>query len=100
MAGSFKSSRGPQLCTLCPANTYGPDSGASSLDQCRSCPESSFTGNPGATDLSTCSCDSRYYLTSLTAEMPCMRCPEGARCFNGSCAFTTEHGSCAEGDVV
>jgi hypothetical protein len=45
--GSFKSESAPVGCSLCPANTYGPEEGATALAQCLSCPDFASTEGEG-----------------------------------------------------
>eukprot|EP00961_Rhodomonas_salina_P165937 2235909-Rhodomonas_salina.1 len=85
--GSFKGSSGVQDCSLCPANTYGPDTGAVSISHCIACPRFATTDGKGHASSSACTCDARYFTNTLNINDPCTECPAGARCEDGNCAL-------------
>ena len=82
-------------CYPCPANTYRDLEGGTELGACTSCPAKSTTRNTvGNTDISNCTCDSFYYLqtvsnTAGTAPV-CADCPQGCVCgTDRSCSLGT-----------
>jgi hypothetical protein len=79
-------------CETCPKDTY---SSAGSV-ACLPCPIGSSTGgSTGNTNISACTCNTFLYSGSdASGKLLCQKCPAGARCPDGTCAFQDLPQSC------
>ncbi|MGB1597020.1 MAG: hypothetical protein ACPIOQ_29950, partial [Promethearchaeia archaeon] len=78
--GYYKSAVSTDPCEACPANTYNPDPGATSISFCKGCPVGADTSsNTARTSLDDCACQVRLYSTTSTP-FSCSTCPSGAVC--------------------
>jgi hypothetical protein len=92
------SKTGGALCEVCPENTYS-GIGASS---CTPCPDGSNSQQKvGGTSGAVCVCDDSYYggLDS-SGKFACLKCPLGARCSDGTCAFQNTQLRCGKGSTA
>jgi hypothetical protein len=70
-SGRYKSSG---TCTACPAGTYGPDGGQTSIARCLSCPAGKFGAASGLVQCTNCSAGTA---TALTGQTQCSNCLAG-----------------------
>ena len=94
--GFYKETQSSNPCQQCPADTFNPKYGSSSLSDCSACPQNSGTyGKVGQTSVSACECTTSYYLvidpsnTLYGLNASCDQCPAGAVCSGttGDCLF-------------
>jgi hypothetical protein len=78
--GYYKAAVSTDPCLPCPANTFNPDPGATSITFCKACPIGADTGsNTAKVSLHDCACSVRLYSTTSTP-FSCSTCPSGAVC--------------------
>jgi len=100
LAGTYKASIGSFDCLDCPSNTYGPETGATSLERCLACPANSYN-EPGEDALESCVCiDTMYPIWQNGSFLGCSNCPVGALCADSTCALANESLLCGGEEYV
>eukprot|EP00698_Gefionella_okellyi_P000116 TRINITY_DN10096_c0_g2_i2.p1 TRINITY_DN10096_c0_g2~~TRINITY_DN10096_c0_g2_i2.p1 ORF type:complete len:1421 (+),score=253.06 TRINITY_DN10096_c0_g2_i2:202-4464(+) len=84
LAGRYSTTLGAEsgsVCLACPAGTYNPDSGSSSITACTNCTAGTFSTQSGAPFQSVClPCGAGFYgpLQGQTSTAACLPCAPGS----------------------
>ena len=83
--GSYKTNRGPEVCTLCNAGTSSPAAAATSNSTCAACDVGYFTASPGQYQCQECSAG---YYTPVLGSVDCKPCWQGSYALSGAATCT------------